>query len=373
MTASALFGRWHRSGLLMSVLTALLLSACSPPPELKLLRDTTHLGIVPAYRSFAQHSAQLDTRSRTFCAASENKEAQFLALREAWRRAASSWAALQSLQFGPVLVDNQAWKIQFWPDRKNLVARKVEALLKEESDLDLARVAEASVVVQGLSALEYLLFDEGAGQLHDTQGDEGLRRCQLLQATSAHLQGVASGLLKAWQPEGDDYTSRFTKPGPENRDYPDSQIAIGKLLDSLVYGVELVKRDKLERPLGLAGGSPQVYLLEWWRSRHSRQAIIATLNGLAQLYSGGGGFGLDDYLAESGNAELASQIEQQFSKTLALAQDIDGALFKVADEPATRQQAAALHEALVQLETLCKRQLPQALGISLGFNSSDGD
>lgn len=360
--------------LTIPVLFTLALSACSPPPEEQLLEDTTRLSILPAYRDFVAASRQLREASTAFCGAVEKSTETYTALRGAWRNVATTWAGIQSLQFGPLLVDNQAWKIQFWPDRKNLVARKVEALIKEGEPLDVARVEKASVVVQGLSALEYLLFDDVAGQLGRYQDEAGQRRCDLLSATSAHLEGVAIFLHTAWQSDGGNYAATFSQPGKDNREYPEAKVAIGTLLDSLVYGLELIKRDKLEKPLGLAESGTQVYLLEWWRARYSRAAIVANLSALHQLYSAGEGFGLDDYLQQVvDGADLANDIDQRFRQVIKQAGDIEGPLFDAPNAADTLAQAKALSEAITALEKSIKNGIPPLLGITLSFNSSDGD
>lgn len=355
-------------------LIALGTTACSPPPEQQLLQDTTRLSIVPAYRDFAAASRQLREASVAFCNAPTRQSDTFTTLRSLWRNTVTTWAGIQSLQFGPLLVDNQAWKIQFWPDRKNLIARKVEELLKGSDTLDVARVEKASVVAQGLSALEYLLFDDTAGQLARYQEEGGQRRCDLLSAVSAHLEGVSIFLLTAWQQEGGNYATTFSQPGDNNPEYPEAKVAIATLLDSLVYGLELIKRDKLEKPLGLAGSEGQIYLTEWWRARYSRAAIIANLTALHQLFTAGEGFGLDDYLQQVvDGGDVASTIDQRFRDITEQASAIKTPLFDAPSAPETLAQAKALAEAITELEKLVKNTLPPLLGVTLGFNSSDGD
>lgn len=356
------------------VFLTLALSACSPPPEEQLLADTTRLSILPAYRDFLAASRQLREATTTFCSATEQSTDTYTVVRSAWRNTATTWAGIQSLQFGPLLVDNQAWKVQFWPDRKNLIARKVEALIKEDAPIDVARVEKASVVVQGLSALEYLLFDDIAGQLSRYQQADSQRRCDLLIAASAHLEGVAIFLHTAWQSDGGNYAATFSQPGNNNQEYPEAKVAIGTLLDSLVYGLELIKRDKLERPLGLAETGTQIYLLEWWRARYSRAAIVANLSALHQLFSAGEGFGLDDYLQQVvDGTDLAKAIDQGFRHVISQASEIETPLFDAPSSPETLAQAKALSDTITELEVRIKKEIPPLLGITLSFNSSDGD
>ena len=357
---------------LLSAALLLTLFACSPPPENRVLTETSVGVIVPAYGDFVRQSTRLSQASASFCQAAEQTSAMET-VRQQWRQTANAWAAIQSLQFGPLLQDNQSWKIQFWPDKKNLIARKVEALLAGDSALNAERIDKASVVVQGLSAIEYLLFDSSAGSIDAYSGPAGARRCELVQASTEHLQGVADYLHRAWRPDGGDYSGRFSKPGPDNASFPDAGVALANLAESLVYGAELVRRDKLERPAGLSDGKAQPYQLEWWRSGHSSAAIAAQLRALKTLYRGGEGFGLDDLLRAKAQNELAETIDQQFELSIAAADALPGKLFDAISAGQDAAALAALDSASRDLISLLKRDLPAALGIKLGFNAKDGD
>ncbi len=370
------------------LLLTCVLSACGRAPEQRLLEDTTNGVILPIYRDFAERSSALASSSAAFCASEARSDDHFLQLREHWQQAASGWAQAQLLQLGPLLVDNQSWKIQFWPDRKNLVARKVEQLIGSGDDLTPQRLGEASVIVQGLSALEYLLFDPKAGSAQRYRGgdvgdDSAARRCQMLAATATRLANTASALRDGWEPAQGNYAGVLTTPGADNSEYPEPRAALTALVDSLVYTVELIKRDKLERPLALAatGGRANPYLLEWWRAGAGSAAIAANLQGLAALYRGGEGVGLDDYLRKLPRGEaLATAIEQQ----LAAAQQQLAAAGTFSAQPqalvamtapgsAQRQALLALQAALSELLRLLQHELPEVTGITLSFNANDGD
>jgi predicted lipoprotein len=358
------------------ILATSLISACSPAPANRVLQDTTLRSIVPGYQQFAESSSQLSRAASQFCAAPVQNSEELSTLRDAWRHTALSWAAVQNLQFGPLLEDNQAWKIQFWPDKKNLIARKVESLLRSDSPLDREKIDKASVVVQGLSSLEYLLFDSSAGQIQRYQDKTSHRRCDMLTAVSQHLQGVASGLYDAWRSDDGDYTSHFTHTGKDNPEYPDDSVAMANLVDSLVAGVELIERDKLARPLGLDNdsGQAQVYLLEWWRSQYSKEMIIANLIALQTLFRAGDGYGLDDYLSgQKQHSDLSLAIDEGFVRAINSAHNQPGSLFIAATSPEHRPKLEALYSDIRTLANLLKNELPEALGISLGFNSKDGD
>jgi len=359
----------------LAVSAVSLIAACSPPPAAKVLADTSERYILTSYHEFSTTSLQLAEAAAQFCAAPTQSSEAFEEVRTQWRRSVIAWSGVQNLQFGPLLVDNQAWKIQFWPDKKNLIARKVETLLRSAETLDIKRIDDSSVVVQGLSSLEYLLFDQAAGKLDSYSNATGPRRCDLLVAVATHLHGVAAGLYDAWRPEGGDYLHSFIKTGKNNPEYPDDSIALANLLDTLVAGVELIKRDKFERPLGLDSdtGRAQIYLLEWWRSQYAKEAIIANLNSLQTLFNADDGYGLDDYLTDvKQRGDLSTKIQQGFTSSIASAKAIPNSLFSTA-KPREQAELIAFQSELSQLLSLLRMDLPEALGISLGFNAKDGD
>lgn len=372
--------------------TALLCACSEPAPEQQLVSAVANNVILPFHQRFADSTRSLQTASSTFCA--DKSAAHWKNLRRQWQLAMQDWQAVQTIQFGPVMEGNQNWKIQFWPDRHNLIRKKTNALLKSDDEITVARVDKASVVIQGLSAMEFLLFDSEGGQLqHYTAADKfgisGERRCQLLLAVSSHSQNVAGDILEAWMPAGGNYLQRFSQPGIDNEEFPDSTSSIAALVDTLVASVELSKRDRLAAPLGYRGDSdqaanPRPYMAEAWRSRSSLNLLEANLRAAQQLFSGAEGsnlndaglnsYGIDDYLiTQTEHKALAETITTLFKDVIQQIQNIDNSLFESVTDPQAAQQLASLYQQMTTLTKTLKHQLPPALGVTLGFNANDGD
>ena len=81
----------------------------------------------------------------------------------------------------------------FWPDRKGIGLKQVQAALaaKDPTAADAAQLAGKSVAMQGLGALEFVLFGTGAETLAGT-GDA--YRCAYGAAIAANLDGIAAEL-----------------------------------------------------------------------------------------------------------------------------------------------------------------------------------
>lgn len=342
---------------------ALALTACGKDPAHETLGLTTENAILPLYADFAAASEQLLADNEQFC---KRPDADGLAtIQEQWRRTMLGWQAAQVILFGPIAVDNQSWHLQFWPDKKNLTARKTEALLAGDQAIDDAALEHAGVIVQGLSAMEYLLFDPASAELNKLAET---RRCELLVAQARQINRVATGLLDHWR---SGYGKTFSNPGEGNATFPNAATAIGALVDSLALQAEVVARRKLAEPLGLGSrsGIPQPYSAESWRSRHSLANIGANLRGIDMLYSAG----LETYLVTRDQAALAQTLRRQLDTTRSALDAAMTPLFDAATQPQTREQLGALQAEVAELVRLLKRELPPALGVSLGFNSNDGD
>lgn len=359
--------------LILFIASASLLTACGRSPEQQILNDTGQQVILPLHEAFLADSLSLSQASVQYCALSERSEQDFAALKGRWIAAMNGWEAIQSFQFGPVTEDNQAWKIQFWPDKKNLISRKTEQFVKRDSEITLNALQNASVVIQGLSAIEYLLYDTPADLLRKPP-PSGLRYCQHLQAAAENVYHVADFLYTSWQPAAGNYLKTWTRPGPKNLSYPDEQAAIAAIIETLVYGLERVKRDKLERPLALLDqGQVNTYLLEWWRSKQSREAILINLHSLQLLFNADAGTGLAELLKHHDGEALATDINNNFDRAVSVTASIEGSLFDNHGDSDTQLAIIQLHGLLGKLLAAFKRELPAKLGITLGFNSNDGD
>ena len=180
--------------------------------------------------------------------------------RDAFHAAQKAWAELQPLLIGPLAEGNRAWQVQFWPDKKDLVGRQVEQLLKNNPQVDAAALAKASVVVQGLSAYEYILFDS---KIDLADAATKARYCPLLEAIGTHQQQLAQDILARWKNDGGMLTQMSKFP---NDRYADAHEAIAELLRVQVTALDMLKK-KLGTPLGRQSkGIPQPYQAEAWRS-----------------------------------------------------------------------------------------------------------
>lgn len=345
-----------------SILLGVLLAACTPKDPMgetsAALVDGT---LLPAYRQWQSADSQLAASAQSFCAGQQDLDGA----RQAFRDAQAAWSRLQPMLVGPLGEGNLAWQVQFWPDKKNLVARQVSNLLKRHPQLTREDVEKASVVVQGLTAYEYLLFDP---QLDLAEGAQRTRYCPLLTAIGAHQSALADDILAQWQAE--DGMAAQLRQFPNLR-YAEPSEAIGDLLRVQVSALDGLKK-KLGLPLGRPGqGIPQPYQAEAWRSQGSLASIAASLEGAERLWQGQNGNGLRGLLDDSQQA-LAERIDASYEQ---LNQQLQ-AMPPLAEQLATAEGQARLNELYDRLDALHRLhqgELARALGVQIGFNAHDGD
>lgn len=351
-----------RSPLTLALLS-ITLTACSPSdPQQQVSRALTDGVLLPIYSAWSEADRQLAASGQAFCAGQQN----LAEARQAFASAQSAWAAVQPVAFGPLAEGNRAWQVQFWPDKKNLVARQVEALVNSKPELTPADLDKSSVVVQGLTAYEYLLFDPA---IDLNVAEQKARYCPLIVAIGQHQQVLAADVLSQWQAK--DGMAALLKDFPNAR-YAEAPEAVAELLRTQVSAIDGLKK-KLGTPLGRQSkGQPQPYQAEAWRSNASLTNLAASLASAERIWLGAEQDGIQALLGSDQDA-LKQRINAAYSDTrqrLAAAQRPLGEL--LSDE-AGRAEVNALYDSLNVLHRLHESELAKTLGIQLGFNAHDGD
>ncbi len=351
----------HRT-LIASLLGLALVGCGQQDPRAKVSAALADGVLLPAYNSWQEADRQLAVNAEAFCAGN----ADLGTARQAFLGAQSAWAGLQPLLVGPLAEGNRAWQIQFWPDKKNLVQRQVEALLKSKPQLNNDDLAKASVVVQGLTAYEYMLFDPA---LDLTQTEQKARYCPLLQAIGQHQQALAVQIMDEWQ--GKPGMAEQLKTFPNER-YADANEAIADLLRVQVTALDGLKK-KLGAPMGRQSkGIPQPYQAEAWRSAASLANLGAALANAELLWHGSNRDGIQTLLGDD-QADLANRIDAAYQDTRQRLAALDKPLGDLLADEAGRAALNELYDSLNRLHRLQESELAKALDVQIGFNAHDGD
>ncbi len=336
----------------LPVLLAMLVAACSDPRQ-EVTEQLTNQVLLPAHEKWHGSNAALLVATEGFCAG----ELDVSALEQAFYRTLQQWSYLQPLMMGPMAEGNRSWQVQFWPDKRNMVARQVEDLLAAASPLSQEALEGASVVVQGLSAFEYVVFDEAVDL--SSQSD---RYCPLLTGIARHQQALSGEVLSLWAgPEG--MTVMLT--AFPNARFASADEALGSILRTQITAVDVLKK-KLGVPMGrLNQGVAQPWQAEAWRSQHSAGNLQASLSGAQAVW--------ERVRSLVASADLVTRIDAAYQDTGKKLAALPAPLVTLVQEPEQQSQLQSLYDSLDNLETLQQVELARDLGIQIGFNANDGD
>lgn len=328
---------------------ALLATPLSFATDFSTPREMWHGAVELQYAELSAASERLETSVARFCQAPDEVLRQ--RLENDWLSAYQAWQAVRFIQFGPIELNSRGWQLQFWPDRKNLVGRKVGVWLKATDAPDAQDIAGDSVAIQGFPALEYLLYDDAMSE--QVLSDPNV--CSLMQAITTQLADTSSALQRDWQAFGAHYL--------ETADYTAATLA------SAIQTLELLEDKRLGEPMGLKGAPANGYLAEAWRSEQTARLIESSLEGLRT------GFlpGLTALLREADALPLAEAFRDQLDKTLVQASELPPGLVPSLENEEAFRGLQSLYLNISQLRHLLGNEIAGELGLIRGFNSSDGD
>ncbi len=378
MTSTRRGGSW-RAVVLAAVWTVLLAGPAGADaerePAYRRLNESfvTH-HVVPRYARLAGATADLEAAARRFCEAPAT--AALDEVRTAYHGAADAWQTVEHVQAGPIQSRLRAERFAFWPDPRNATGRQLAELLagRDAAVLTVEGFRHVSAAVQGLPAVERLLFDEGALAAFRRGGDETARRCQVLEAIARNATTIAGEVHREWTGGETAYARRMETAGPGNAAYPEPKDATMELLRSLHGALQRIESLKLARPLGPSVAGARPMLAEEWRSGRSLRNLRLNLAAARALYLGDGGWGLSDFVREVAAApEIDARLRRGFDACIAAADRIPGTLDVAVKTPRTRPAVARLLKEVRGLSHAVAEHLTTALDLPLGFNALDGD
>lgn len=296
--------------------------------------------------TFLEQSASLERAFNDFCASGDKDPSS---VKQQWHETMRAWMALQGQERGPASALEQSWNVQFWPDKKNTTGRKMSALTKSDQVWSAQQISTQSVTVQGLGALEWLLYDSGSTL------ETNSNTCSTAVSISQNLNAKADLIANAWA----ENPWKAKKKTEWESEY------ISLLSNQLEYSMK-----KLSRPMAKIG-HPRPYFSESWRSGTSLANLKANVQSMQALYLANGD-GLDALLREHGKLELADRVSRQFDMTLETWPE-ENSLFEALQTVDGYRTVLAQYNKLEQLKYLIHEEVAIELGVVIGFNATDGD
>lgn len=334
-------------GIVVAAVSILALPALAAPDYVTTLQRVEKTHVQPRYNTLHQRSVSLYQSINAYC---KNDAASDEGIKRAFHSTMDAWQNVQHVQHGPVANDDRHARIQFWPDKRAKTGKHLRKFLAAGTLDDLApgTFGNKSVAIQGLQALERLVFAEGPLS-RSPANEHSLSTCTVAASIAQNLSNISKGINDK---------VKTTLPNS------DSKAAIRAHVTDLITGLEVVSRLKLFEPIGEERARSK--LAENWRSERSLKNIVINLHALRDYYVTLSGPKLKD---DPESKLIISQFDQTIKQVESLGDAMGPVL--VADNGRTQLRALAL--TLQDLRELVIIKLTSHLNINLGFNSLDGD
>ena len=287
--------------------------------------------MTPAFVRFADLSLALEEAVDAWAATPSDTMLRDAA-REAWLSATLAWQRAELMQVGPAgAADKRVGgadlrdRIYSWPTTRPY---RIDQALLDGQYAEAGWLDGALYDVQGLDALEYLLFvdsDDNACPDAVRINREGLwdaefgaqpellaqRRAEYAAVVAAGVNRAANELVMAFGADGGFAMALAAGAAP----YTDPAHALDEVFAALFYSDTHIKDAKLGRPLGIADGCDSERCPDAFESRYSGRAaahLAANLESFEALFfgtvDGEDGPGFDDLLVARDAGDLASRM-----------------------------------------------------------------
>jgi uncharacterized protein len=215
------------------------------------------------------------------------------AIRTAFRDLVLAWSRTEHLRFGPITDRNRFERVMYWPDRQRIGERQVSQILskKEPAATAAVELGKRSVAVQGLTALEIVLYGPGGSTILSETAEASFA-CRYATAIATGIDIIAKEIVSEWA-DGATFTTLWLEPGEQNPVYKASSDRTIEVLKGYRVGIYNARDMKLLPSLGLKRVALRGQLAPKSRppfelSGLSLASIIANLEGVLDLYVKGG-------------------------------------------------------------------------------------
>lgn len=325
------------------------------------MRQTVENVILPAYQDFETQTLQLQNQVSQLC--TSPSRAALIGVHGQFTNAALSWASIELFRSGPVMDQNRLERVLFYPDRKSTGLKQVQRIVaKSDPSIASNNIARKSVAVQGLGALEFLLFGTGYAVL---SAEVNSFRCQFASSITDNLHSIATELNTKWN---GDYSKQWINAGQEGSIFINNQEAVNELLGTVVHGLEAIKDIRLKAFLREEPNRDRPKSALFWRSENTLPMMRANLGFIHALLRDGGLYSL-----ANGNNRIIEQIEFELKQNKAAFNTVEGPLFDSLKDEALRGKLAYFGTSLKFTINHIDQEFAQGLGLSSGFSFSDGD
>jgi predicted lipoprotein len=331
--------------------------------------DTIDKYIVPRVDALSAKTGDLTSAIEAVCKEG-GSEASRKAATAAYAEIVRAWAGLDFIRFGPVSREHRLERIFFWPDPRGFASRQLNGLIaaRKPELLEPGALARQSVAVQGLTALEILLYSEktplGAGT------DEAARyRCALAGAIAANLHAIAEEIGAGWK-GSDGFRMKMLTPGSDNLLYKDASETVRDVAKAMAMGLELC-RDRIVLPelTAVTSDPPRRVRLAFEQAGLTGTYLQSSIVALKELYET---IGLDAYVPVD-KPWMVKFVPNAWASLIADAAKLDGLRAAERGSDAHLHALRKMRFDLGGIRQIIFKELAPNAEIEMGINELDGD
>ena len=340
----------------------------TPAPDfdqLEMLGNYADNLIIPAYSDLQSSADLMKTAVSDFEA--DPNVANLELLQTNLKSLRTSWQHANFYQFGPAETNTLRAVMNTYPTDTDKINQNIESGNYTLGSLD-------NIAAGGLPALDYLI--NGMGDTPEqiveafTSDPLAAARMAYLVDNASFVESSISNVTNAWDPAGGDYRATFLSPLNSGTGIGSS---VGLMVNAMLLHYERFMRDgKIGIPAGVrSAGVPRPTATEAFYGGYSAELAEINIAAFKNLYAGGNGSGLDDYLIFMGANVLDNDIDTELDEAISDASKLTDPLSQNIEDDNERviQVFTSLQEALV----LLKVDMTSILGITITNQDNDGD
>ncbi|HWL28416.1 MAG TPA: imelysin family protein [Burkholderiaceae bacterium] len=319
----------------------------------------------PAFAEFRVAANAMHDRLQGWCAKPDAAGAD--GARADFERLAVTWSRIEFVRFGPLIESGRYERISFWPDPRGMTQRQVSGLLRGEGEIpDGVALASHSVALQGLPALEYVLYDDDGLLASQSSVARNARACAYATAIAANLVNVSTELAQRWA-AGGDYARKFAQPGPSNALYRNKEEVTSEAIKALSSGLQFARDVKVMPVLGDSMPAARPKRAPFWRSGLTAKTMSASVEGMQDFYKAAG----FRYTPEETwmDASLQGELLQAHDTLSAMSGSMAEQLISEDGYRSWTLTTLLFKNA----KSIMDEHIAPALGVRIGFNALDGD
>ena len=329
----------------------------------RVLKTTLEDVILPAHQAFANASLELKEPVNILCddASREHLEA----VRTSFESLVLHWSKIEMYRFGPALEANRFEKLFYWPDPRGRALRQVRKALDSQDPtlLSIETLAKKSVAVQGLLALEFILF----GSDSETLLTGNAYRCNYLRSIAGVIVMNANSLSDSWQGEAG-YAAELINAGQANSLYNSTGEVVQELIKAAATQLQIIGELKIAASIGKLPGKPKPKRAPFWRSDLTTTTLAVNISAVERLLNSG----ISELVVnKDGNADKSFKFE--LSQVKGSLKTINSPWIDVVKSDQRHKVLSRSNDSLVRAIQIVQTSYFRALGLMLGFNSLDGD